>query len=89
MPILKIMFLVTTLHAQLIYMHDFVNSHKSPIRQLLSGCPFSDKETETDRGDCHLPRVTQLIKCESRDLNQSQGDPAAPAFNPNVPPGLS
>lgn len=89
MPVLKVTFLVTPSHARFISMRDFVNSHKSPIGQMLSGCPLSDKETETDRGDCHPPRVTQLIKCESRDLNQSQGDPDALAFNPNVPPGLS
>ena len=54
-------------------MHDFINSHKSPVRQILSGCPPLDEETEIYRGYCNLQRP-QLIKWQSRDLNQFRGN---------------
>ena len=59
---------VMTLYAWCIYMHGFAHSHRSRVRQTLSGCPPLDEETGTYRGDCNLQRP-QLAKWSSRDLN--------------------
>lgn len=54
--------LVMTVYAWCIYMHGFIHSHKSPVRQTLSGCPPLDEEM-----GLNLQRP-QLTIWSSRDL---------------------
>lgn len=68
----KNIYLVITLYAGCVYVHDFIPPHRARWADPLGRLPLSE-DTNAPTGDCSPLKPTQLVRRWNGDLNHFQG----------------